>query len=819
MKPDAETLRRLSPLLDQVLDLEAPEREAWIAGLDGSDAELIPLLRKLLSSQSARETADILMVRPDFAALGEESSATAEFAAGDAVGPYRLLRELGRGGMGDVWLAERADGTLKREVALKLPVLGLRRNVLMQRFERERDILGALAHPNIARLYDAGLSADGQPYLALEYVHGQTIIQYADQHRLDATARVHLLRQIMDAVQYAHANLVIHRDLKPSNVLVTDDGKALLLDFGIAKLLEDEAGQVHETELTRLGGKALTLHYAAPEQVSGQPISIATDVWALGVLLYELVAGQRPFAAEDRNALERQVLDTDPQRPSRGRRGPIAALPAGLASDLDTIVLKALKKAPTERYVTVSAFADDLDRWLRGEPVMAQKDSTWYRARKFIGRHRWTAAAASLAFAALAGFTLSLNNEVNKVTRERDRADRLAQFMTDAFKVADPSQERSARVTARELLDSATQNLENGLAADPDLRARLVLTMGRAYSGLGAVVQAEALLQKEYERASKTLGDDDPAVLALGSELANVLSVRWQSASAETLARDVVTRQRRVFGPDAPEAAETESTLAYIFSIQGRFDEAVALDEHSLAVARGHLSEDDPGLLDHRSRLAYYMLKSGKADPRETERIFRELVASYRAKLGAANPKTLTATNGLAAVLAKQGRFAEEEPLLRQALDDARQELPPEHPRMLDVLNNLAATLINMGDLDNAVPVLMESIAINQRIEGAQSPRAAMAKYNLACVKARRGDKDSAMVLLTDALDHGLIPDAALEMETEEDFASLRGEPRFAALVAATKRRYGRPLPRPPRRRRSCREVRARLEDIGGFTG
>jgi tetratricopeptide (TPR) repeat protein len=791
MKQTAETLQRLSPLLDQALDLDESERETWLAGLSDEHADLVPLLRTLLAGTATKETGDLLARRPDLAALDIETEDVAEFDVDDKVGPYRLLRELGRGGMGEVWLADRIDGALKRSVALKLPVLNMRRSVLIQRFERERDILGGLAHPNIARLYDAGLAEDGQPYLALEYVDGQTIIDYAEQHALDSKARVRLLRQVMGAVQYAHANLVIHRDLKPSNVIVTNDGNALLLDFGIAKLLEGEAVQAQETELTQVGGKALTLHYAAPEQIFGKPISIATDVWALGVLLYELTTGKRPFAAADRNALEHAVLEDDPVRPSRCRSGCMASLASGLAADIDTIILKALKKLPAERYPTVSAFADDLDRWLRGEPVMAQKDSAWYRGRKFVGRHRWAVIAAGAALVALGGFTASLDAQVRKVTRERDRADRLAEFMTASFKVADPSEERSGRVTARELLDAAVRNLDSDLPADPALRARFVRTMGRAYSGLGALAQSEALLRKEYDRARHDLGDNDPAVLALGSELVSVLSIRWQSAEAETLARDILLRQRTVLGNDNPDTAATESYLAYILSVQGRFDEAVELGRHSLEVARRHAPADNAGILEEEASIAYYMLKSGKGDPREAEGVFRRLVAVYTAKFGPGNPKTLQATNGLAAVLAKQRRFDEEEPLLRQALQNGRKDLGPEHPRMLDLLNNLAAALINKGDLDQAEPVLKESIAINQHIEGPESPRAAMAKYNLACVEARRGKQGVALVLLADALNHGLIPDAALEMEGEEDLISLRGDPRFLALVATAKKRYG----------------------------
>jgi len=295
-------LARLSALLDEALDLSAAARAEWLENLLAKSAPLATMLAGLLARAGGSKTADLLDRGPRFATASEPPA----FGAGDTVGPYRLLRPIGQGGMGEVWLAERSDGQLKRQVALKLPTLGLRRSVLVQRFARERDILASLVHPHIARLYDAGLADDGQPYLALEYVEGESITTYCDTHALDTSARLRLLAQVMAAVQYAHANLVVHRDLKASNVLVRGEGQSMLLDFGIAKLLQQEQQPAGATELTQIGGGALTLHCAAPEQVTGGAIGIAADVWALGVLLYELVSGRRPFEANQRAELELQ---------------------------------------------------------------------------------------------------------------------------------------------------------------------------------------------------------------------------------------------------------------------------------------------------------------------------------------------------------------------------------------------------------------------------------------------------------------------------------------------------------------------------------
>ena len=505
----AERLRRLSTLLDQALDLDAPAREAWLAGLDAEAAEVAalgPTLRKLLAREAAPETGALLDRGPDFTAPGDAAAQAGALQSGDMVGPYRLLRELGRGGMGEVWLAERIDGSLKRQVALKLPMLGIRRAVLVQRFARERDILASLAHPNIARLYDAGIADDGQPYLALELVTGLPITAYCEQQALDQRARVQLMRQVMDAVQFAHAHLVIHRDIKPGNVLVTPQGQAMLLDFGVAKLLHEEQAQAEETALTQAGGRALTLDYAAPEQVAGLPVSTATDVYALGVLLHELLAGERPFRGTKRD-IEQAILTQEPPR--------LRSLPA----DLATIVLKALKKAPAERYATANAFAEDLGRWLRGEPVVAQPDRLGYRMRRFVTRHRLPVAVGSLVALALVTTgvvalrqAVEARQEAARAQQEAQRAQAVQAFLLDLFKAnsttqADP--QAAQRTTARDLLDRGAARIDAALAEVPQSRLEVMGTLGDMYSQLGLDAQASQMQSRRVELARRTFGHRD----------------------------------------------------------------------------------------------------------------------------------------------------------------------------------------------------------------------------------------------------------------------------------------------------------------------
>jgi len=538
VKLDVATLKRVSPLLDEVLDLEHSDREAWLARLETTQADLAPIVRELLAKESLVETNDVLQRGPEFTAPAQDAHHS-EFVADDSVGPYRLVRELGVGGMGEVWLAKRADGVLKRSVALKLPMLSLKRSVLVQRFERERDILGSLTHPNIARLYDAGVASDGQPYLALEYVDGLSIAEYAKTQSLDARERVKLLCQVMDAVQYAHANLVIHRDLKPSNVMVTVDGKALLLDFGIAKLLQEEASEAHETELTRIGGRALTLQYAAPEQVLGLPIGIATDVWALGVLLYELMSEKRPFDGVPRSGIENAVLHTDPASPSKHKTGPISNLSKSFASELDTIVLKALKKAPEERYGTVAAFADDLKRWLNGEAVLAQPDSTWYRTKKFVGRHKLAVIGTTIASATTIAIAVVAVVMGLRATEESARAIAGREFLVNMFRQADPDLTNGKVIAADLLLERGRETLLKTMGSQPLLQADLLRGIGEALVGM-----------KEYEKADAAYSSavDNLQKLGKSREAAMVLLDRIQIA--QDLLGDVDRSERLLLEVD-----------------------------------------------------------------------------------------------------------------------------------------------------------------------------------------------------------------------------------------------------------------------------
>lgn len=523
MELTLQAMKTLSELMDQALDLDADTRSRWVSDLStGPHAALQPFLADMLARQADMETA--FMVKPitlpdDPAPARETGTLTSTLTPGARIGPYLLQREVGHGGMGAVWLATRADGAMTRQVALKLPTVHLTA-ALAERFDRERDILAQLTHPNIARLYDAGVSETGRPYLALEYVEGKPITEHCDAINLPISGRLQRFLQVASAVQYAHANLVIHRDLKPSNILVSGDGQVHLLDFGIAKLLDDPKAQANETELTMLAGRALTLDYASPEQVSGQAISTASDVYSMGVVLYQLLTGQKPYQLKrgSRAELEEAILNSEPERMSdtvgRLDASEFAArglsqsrLARSLRGDLDTIVNKAMKKDPQQRYTTVAAFAEDIQRHLDGLPVEAQPDSLRYRASKFVRRNRVGVAAGVAAMAALTSGLAVAMWQASVATAEAGRADReaevarLAKSRADVEALTARFQSTRADQEASAARDAARQAEEQAARAD---RASALAKEAAAQARSAAAVAEQQTTSAKREAARAT---------------------------------------------------------------------------------------------------------------------------------------------------------------------------------------------------------------------------------------------------------------------------------------------------------------------------
>lgn len=509
----------LSRLLDQALELDAGACEAWLSSLPQAQRHWVPRLRAMLREHRSPADPDFLQQGPRLAGPAAPDGTD---QPGEVIAHYRLLRQIGRGGMASVWLAERADGALERQVALKLPHTSLPTALLIERFRRERDILASLEHPSIARLYDAGAGADGRPFLAMELVQGRSLIDHAQSCGLDLPGRLQLFQQILHAMQYAHGRLVVHRDLKPSNILVTEQGEVRLLDFGIAKLLDAES----PAALTEVGQRLLTPQYAAPEQILGQPIGIAADIYTLGLLLFELVAGALPYDLRRASlgALEDAIVDAEPISASQAARGRMPWA-RRLEGDLDTIIAKALRKQPLQRYVTAAAFADDIERHLRGEPVLARPPSWRYRGAKFLRRNRWPLAAAAAVVVALsAGLALALwqADEAHRAARTAQAAEA---FMTQIFwinSVRSPDPKRARQTTARELLDLGAAEIDRSLADAPQARLRMLGMFGELYIQLNERELAVGFFRRAV-RLARELDSDSEPLLALLLDLASAL--------------------------------------------------------------------------------------------------------------------------------------------------------------------------------------------------------------------------------------------------------------------------------------------------------
>jgi tRNA A-37 threonylcarbamoyl transferase component Bud32 len=562
-----EDWHRLNRLLKAALELDdAQARAAWLAALPEDSWDLKPLLERLL----AREDGGLDGASGSLKPVARIASAAIALALqaeqpGERIGPWRLERLLAEGGMGSVWLAQRADGVMQRSAALKLPRAEWVDRGLAERIARERDILARLRHPAIAVLYDAGVGVDGRPYLALEYVQGQAIDDWCRGRQ--PVEIVRLFVQVTRAVAYAHAQLVIHRDLKPGNLLVTPEGLPKLLDFGISKLLEGDAPLAVETALTRLTGRALTLAYAAPEQVLGEPVAVTADVYALGVVLFELLSGARLYRSQERREIEAELLRGDLRRPSDAAADPARA--RQLRGDLDAIVLTALKREPAQRYASAAALADDLERYLAGEPVRARPDSQAYRLRKFVGRH-WLplAAAAAVVLALASGLAVALWQA--GVAREQvQRAAALNTFVLSLVRQADPNasaQTRAADVATLAAIEKRVDDEEARLAPDQLLEVRV--TLGDAYRNRGEMMAARRVYLRAIDAAARRLPPDDLMLLTARVRASHpqvVISTTAAAQLGETI--DLLRRKGREGAEQLIDALMIRYELANDFGL------------------------------------------------------------------------------------------------------------------------------------------------------------------------------------------------------------------------------------------------------------
>src|SRR5580765_2804975 len=750
----ADRWQRASPHLDRLLDLTTTERDKYLEVLVAEDPRTAADVRALLTEHHLLTAEGFLasppVIHPPDATL-----------AGVSFGPYTLVSPIGHGGMGSVWLAERSDGRFTGRAAVKLLNAALLGRSAEKRFKREGTILARLTHPHIARLIDAGLSVTGQPFLVLEYVDGRPIDRYCDDNYLDVDERIRLFLDVQAAVAHAHANLIVHRDLKPSNVLVTADGTVKLLDFGIAKLLEADRSSPAVTMLTHEGDVALTPRYAAPEQLTGGPITTATDVYALGVVLFELLTGRHPTGVETQTsaAFVRAITDREPLRLSaavrpRAHDDDVAARAAArgmaperlhrvLQGDLETILAKALKRSPDERYGSVGAFADDLQRYREQMPIAARGDAFGYRADKFVRRHYSVLSAAGLVVALVATlvvfYTVRVATERDRARQEAARSSKVSELLiglltsADPYRTPDPSDP-----DAQSPLDLAVQRIDKEMTGEPELQARMLTMIGRTYERMGLHAKALQLLERALTLGRASLGAGHPTLAQSLNDLGVVYREQGNLTAAEPLLRESLAMRRRVLGPEHKDVAVTLIELARVLTESGRADEAEPAIRESLAIRRKVFGEEHRETATSKAELGRLLMQRGDlagADP-----FLRQNVATTVHMLGPDHPNSAAAKGTLAQLLLLQGDAPAADLLLRESAEVYRRVFGPNGLEYAQSLNALALAEEWQGRLVRAQSLIEEALRVSEPQLGSDHPRVLGFTVNLARVRIARGD-------------------------------------------------------------------------------
>ncbi len=751
-QPTREQWQRIEALFDRALDMDPAEREALLDSEWAGDAELKREVEALLAADSQAPTFLDQGLGGTIAGIGDDPA-----SIGQVISAYRLIEEVGRGGMSIVYRAERADGRFDKQVAVKIVHgMGGHESELTRRFQLESQVLATLEHPNIAHVLDAGLTERDDPYLVMEYVDGRPITRYCAEQRLNLDQRLDLFAQVCEAVHHAHQRLVVHRDLKPSNILVAEPepgmpgtGFVKLLDFGIAKLMDDSS--VSGANQTRTGLFLMTPQYAAPEQIRGGEITTATDVYALGLLLYEMLVGEPPYDVEGRTPQEilRTICESIPARPStrvtehtahRNRSDTVAVLRSRLRGDLDAIVLKALEKDPARRYSSPLACAQDIERYRKGLPVEAKPAGRLYLAVRFVRRNRLAVGVVVVVLALAIGAAVRERLNAERILDERDRADQLASFLVDIFGDADPAVTRGREVTARELLARGVARVDTDLAGKPTEQARLWSTIGSIYRNLGLLDDAVELQRRAVETGSEALGDDHPDVLKARARLGDVLHGLGDYDAAEAQLRNAVDGYTHILGADHELTLDSARALGMVLEFKGELDEA----EHVLGSAvqglERKLGARHELTLKAQIAMASVLYSAGAWD--RAEAMYRTVLAGRRETLGADHPQTLAAYNDLSLLLTDMGRIDEATDQYVELLAMSERVFGPEHPDFLSHKNNLAIAYYRARRFEDAVAVMSEVQDTTVRLLGRDHPDSLNGLNNLAMIEQKLGQYD-----------------------------------------------------------------------------
>ncbi len=690
--------------------------------------------------------------------------------AGDVVGPYRLLRLIGRGGMGEVYLGERTDADYQRQVAVKLVKRGMDSDEILRRFRSERQILAGLEHPNIARMYDGGLTADGRPYLAMEYVAGEPIDRYCDERDLTLEQRIDLFRAVCKAVQFAHQRLVVHRDLKPSNILVLDDGTVKLLDFGIAKLLSTPAEDATQTQT---GMRLLTPKYASPEQASAKPVTTVSDLYSLGVVLYELLSGASPDVTGAERATTAPTRDPEPpsravlrtnrvfgvEQPDFGsfklpREAGTQRLARALRGDLDTIIGRTLKLDPSERFDSAAALEDDLRRYRQGLPIESRPDSAAYRVRKFVGRNRFTVAATVLVTLAIAASAVVSAWQAERARRERDLAEQVSSLMEDLFWSPNPygtNSDRPDTLRIRDWMAAAATRVRSELGDQPEVQGRLLGVLGHVHRNLGLFDEAADLFRDGVAAAERVHDRRSATVAGLLAGLGYALTSAGRFEAADTALREAIAIGSTELGAQSLAVAEMQDFHGRLLLDQRRYEEALPLLQASVQTRRRQLGEADAQLALSLNSLASALTLLGRSD--EATATLAEAINITRATLGEAHPSLAAMFHNLSFQYRSLGRHEEAERPGREAVRLLEERLGPDHPEVAFAQSNLGQVLDELGRHAEADSLTEVAITTSRRRLGPMHPSIPVSLANYGSMKRKRGDLAAADSLVSEAVE------------------------------------------------------------------
>ena len=746
--------QEISALLSAGLERPPTEREEFVR-TRASDSAIADEVLSLLEAASKTGEFDFL-----YAALRpEEKGPTGdEPPMPDRLGPFRVLRELGRGGMGAVYLAERADGQFDQTVALKVVRPDRGSDELWERFGAERRILARLQHPNIARLLDGNVTAEGRPYLVMEYVAGVPLMQYCDARRLDVSHRLELFREICAAVQHAHRNLVVHRDLKPSNILVTDEGDVKLLDFGIAKLLDPESDA--ESDETRAGVRPLTPEYASPEQLRGLAVTTLSDVYQLGILLYELLSGRRPWYPNTPSLadIQRSVLETDPVRPSaaltrsggavphqaepeelaRARGSTLPALRRQLSGDLDHIVLKAIRKQPESRYGSVAELVADVRRHEERRPITARRGTVRYKTSRFVRRNRLgVAATAAIALAMVAGTAGTAwqarragsearlaEASAARATREAEKAAQVSRFLTDMFEVAGEGDVRTDTLRLLPILERAAARIEEELDGQPEVGSEVMIVVSDLYEKLGRFDDAHGFAARALILRRSVYDSLDPEIAHALDNIGGVELDRGNVEQAESHFDEAV-RIRRAHVAAGPTPVDSQTTVGLATSVHNlslvvwrlrHLERADSLATEAIELRRSAGADQSREAANARDVLS--LIRRDQGEREEAVELSQEALAIRRRILPNPHIELAVGMNNVASQLLELGQAAESETLYRESLAVRRSLLGDEHPQVATAVHNLGAALKELGRTEEAVAQYEEALALRRRLLG-----------------------------------------------------------------------------------------------------